>query len=215
MRHPAFGLVRVTHPSGSTTLFQSDATHPECVRISIYRAHVDRSLGRDWIHDDECLVEFELSPSQFVNMVSSHSGRMTPITLRREMGQSIPGIVPPESKVETHRREVEQSVREISQELKACVQELQQMVEDGRLSKKELRAKLHNLSCAVSNLAPNMGHSVTQAQEAIEVMANHAKVEIESYFDSMVRRIGHQTINKLRQQLGESQPQTLIEGDQQ
>ena len=198
VRHPAFGVAQVTHPSGRRSLFQSDAIHPECVAVTIYEASVKRQHGTDWVHTGRELIRFEMSASQFASFASSHSGKSTPITLSRVMGTSIPGIVHPESKIDTHKREVREHMTKAVSRIKGCITELQAIVEEGRLSKKDLRQKLLHAKRLLDNLPTDSAYAVTTAQEAIDKMSNNAKIDIEAFFANAVQRVGFNALQEGR-----------------
>jgi hypothetical protein len=81
-RHPAFGNICVSRPSGSATLFGSELKHQHYVSITINRAEKHRSLHRDWIFGKDTILEISMSESQWATFVaSSGMGGGTPCTL--------------------------------------------------------------------------------------------------------------------------------------
>ena len=84
-KHESYGMVgvsRVTHSHG-TSLFGSSIKHSNTIRLSIKTAEVNRHLNRDWYHGNDRLIEIELAPTQFAEMITCmNMGNGVPCTLR-------------------------------------------------------------------------------------------------------------------------------------
>lgn len=205
--HEAFGTVIMTMPQSGgmagMTLFGSDLGHHQCISIEIHRATLDRSLHRDWIHGREMIAKIEMSHAQFAQFItSSGNGSGTPCTLRyaAPRGTRLEEMAPIakiETKHETQRREISESVKEQIRKVSDALSLLEAMADGGKISVKELRARLHDARCHLSNLPSNLAFAVKSAEEALEKATSDAKIEVESYIQMTANRIGMQSIADL------------------
>lgn len=191
--HPAYGMVGMSHVTGGAShLFGSDIRHGQRIRIRIQRAELHRGLSNDWFHGRGLpIVEIELSHTQFAEFITNpNRGDGFPRTLTAVNGEMMPSIDQIETKQETFRREIRESASEAINLFKKHVAHLGEMIEAGTLTKKELRALHHDLTCHVGNLPSNMAFTVSQAEEALERATTHAKIELEATVNHHINRIG-------------------------
>lgn len=205
--HEAFGTIIMTMPSGGglsgMTLFGSDLGHQQCISIEIRRAELNRSLHRDWIHSGEMVAKIEMSHAQFAQFITSAgNGSGTPCTLRYAVpvGAHLEEMAPIEkieTKHETHRREISESANEQIRKVSDALSALEAMAGEGKVSVKELRARLHDARCHLSNLPSNLAFAVQSAEKALEKATSDAKIEVESYIQMTANRIGLKSIADL------------------
>lgn len=216
--HPAFATVAVTETSGgSSILFGSDVDHQYKIRMSIQPAYVNRDLNRDWIHSsNHSIVEVEMSHAQFSALCGAvGKGSGVPCTLRWKPVHSeverVPYIAPLETKLDTFGREVKESAERQIAALRAQIDRLGNSLESGKIGIKEAREIHRNLSVAAANLPSNLQHTVTQAQEMLEVAGNDARAQIEAFAESTARRLGVSSISELAKITA---PMEAVSGDQ-
>ena len=206
--HPAFGVVTLSSPTGGNDMmFGSDLRHNQRMCIRVDTATLHRHLGRDWIHSDRHLIEFELSFAQFAQFITSQGcGGGTPCTLRWIAGEGpLPGIAMPQSKHETHREEVKASTRKALERMQAQIDRLGELIESGKVGKKDLAAIHRSLKITAEGMPENLAFAVESAEEALEKATSDAKIDVEAYIDLAARRIGleaAQTLGLLPEQDG-------------
>lgn len=207
--HPAFGYVRVTHPTGRGTpgeMFSSDAAHNEVVRIEIGSAHMERHLSNDWIHDGETHLIMEMTHAQFVQFVSSHSGRITPTTLRfTSLDGHLPAIEGQERKVDQFRGEIQAAARKRLEGIRESLDALSAHIEGPALRKGDLRKIAHTLRGHAEALPSSLGFVVDQAHETLDSMVNDFKVNVEAHLDSIVSRVGAEALREAQKRLAGSE----------
>lgn len=204
-RHEAFGVLTMTTIQGGDgeKLFGSDLPHRQRIRISLHRAVLDRSLHRDWAHDEKMIACVEMSHAQFAQFITSNgSGAGTPCTIRYAPtdGASIEEmapIAPLETKHETLRREIKESAAQDIQKVSDALAALEEMASNGKVSLKTLKEKLHSARCHLTNLPSNLSYAVKSAEEALEKATSDARIEIESYVQMTANRLGLQSISEL------------------
>lgn len=206
-RHEAFGVLTMStiQSSASQKLFGSDLEHHQYVSIKLHRAVLDRSLHRDWVHDEDMIASVEMSHAQFAQFITSNgNGQGTPCTIRYAPAQGtlpeeMAPIALPETKHETLRRGVEESAIEGIQKVSDALAALEEMANNGKVSLKTLKEKLHSARCHLTNLPSNLSYAVKSAEEALEKATSDAKIEVESYVQMTANRLGLRTISELAQ----------------
>lgn len=193
--HPAFGVIKVTHPSGPQTLFGSDLVHHESICIEISTAHIDRSLSRDWIHADRRVVEFRMSLAQWAHFVASQGdGTGTPITFDCKPAdlrwETVPGIELVSNSAQNHRKDLENHVRNAVAAYKDAVDDIQRLIDAGKANKGELRDLHARLSVLTSRLAGTAGFVMESFHKSMEETVQAAKIEVESHADHVIHRLG-------------------------
>lgn len=204
-RHEAFGVLTMTTIQGGDgeKLFGSDLPHRQRIRISLHRAVLDRSLHRDWAHDEKMIACVEMSHAQFAQFITSNgSGAGTPCTIRYAPAdgasiEEMAPIAPLETKHETLRREIKESAAQDIQKVSDALAALEEMASNGKVSLKTLKEKLHSARCHLTNLPSNLSYAVKSAEEALEKATSDARIEIESYVQMTANRLGLQSISEL------------------
>lgn len=201
--HPAYGLITMTTCNGgNVTLFGSDIGHNQRISIEIEQAEHHRHLSNDWNHGTNTVCRFSMSYAQFASFITSNgNGNGTPVTLeiyRDENGNRLlaPAIEKIETKHDTHRQEIKNSCSKAIEQMKRQVAELKALIA-GEPTKKQLQELHHSLKCTVDNMPSNMEFTVRQAEEALDLATNDAKIEVESYITMTAQRIGLEHINDL------------------
>lgn len=105
--HPAYGQIGVSRVTGKCTLYGSDFTHHNTMRIHIARSQLTRSLSNDWPYAYEELIEIELSEAQWAAFVSTpNSGDGTQCTIRHINREHTPQIAPYVNRTEQFGQEM-------------------------------------------------------------------------------------------------------------
>lgn len=180
--HPAFGSVVVTRASGSPrTLFQSDLTHNETIRLSVHCATRTRSLNSDRVTPTKEIVEVEMSLHQWGALVSSMGiGEGTPVTIRRSPDDHIVPGIPYEPRIAENLNEVDDSVTMLIDEIKKAETGVQEAFEK-KLGVKIMRERLRTLHFAIQNAPANAKFAVNSLKRAAEGTVSQAKSDIEAH----------------------------------
>lgn len=121
--HPSYGTIIVRRVSHGTSrrLFQSDLDHQHTIRIEIAEANWLRTNLHDVILNGDSIVEIEMSPLQWADMLTGFAGNgVTPVTIRRVAGEPSFRPEPP----------IEVTTDEISDEVNDSLNEIIESVND-------------------------------------------------------------------------------------
>ena len=191
-KHPSFGVIHFSRSScvPPRTLFGSSTKHTHLISFSVSRATQRRDLSNTWIHGGEVLIEGEMSPSQFADMITSmnvDSG--TPVTLTRVAGKAVERCT-----AISDRHRIEQ---EFAAEMKKTVAGMDELVTKAL----QLQAKASVTKAdrqEIVNLAETIRAKVTnslpfiqsQFNEALDKTVSEAKAEVESFLNGAIKSVG-------------------------
>ena len=168
------------------TLFGSDIGHQHFVTVTLREAHIEQSLGRGWIHQDEHIAEFHMSEAQWAKFVSCGGrGSATPVTLDTYRdGEGLTRVAAiqrnPESRKDQFDRDFKEKLEKAMEQITSLSRSLEEMCE-GKVTKTELKALSRNLSVTVGNLPSNLDFAVESFKEVTEAFVEDAKAEVEAY----------------------------------
>ena len=209
-RHPAYGTVEVSHPTGGESVyFGSRVPHRSRVCVTINTGTLTRDLSNDWIYSEKELIELEFTDAQWAQFVSSHSGRATPCTFRHypkgalENGlEVVPGIAGDPDARPSFSDEMRETMRKEIQGLQESVKRMDAMLESGKLGKKELQDIRKGVAWGANRLASNVGFVAEQFSEHMESVVSDAKIEIEATMHNTIQAIGLDATQKMRELSG-------------
>jgi hypothetical protein len=190
--HPSYGLVQFNRKSGgSGRLFGSSVENPTQVSLKISRGKRSTDYGKSWYFSSEDLIEVDLSPSQFSELLTSmNTGPGVPCTIRRFNGKGY--TLPEETKSEVDRaRDYHKTRLESFQtEINAKVEEIDKMLATKKTISKSDRAVIKDCLYNINReLHSNMPFYFDCFAESTDKVVAEAKSEI----DGFVTHIVHQT----------------------
>ena len=209
-RHPAYGTVEVSHPTGGESVyFGSRVPHRSRVCVTINTGTLTRDLSNDWIYSEKELIELEFTDAQWAQFVSSHSGRATPCTFRHypkgalENGlEVVPGIAGDPDARPSFSDEMRETMQKEIQGLQDAVKRMDLMLESGKLGKKELQDIRKEVAWGAHRLADNVGFVAEQFSEHMKSVVSDAKIEIEATMHNTIQAIGLDAVQKMRELSG-------------
>jgi hypothetical protein len=199
-KHESYGLVgvsRVTHSHG-TSLFGSSIKHSNTIRLSIKKAEVDRHLNRDWYHGRKQLIEIELSPTQFAEMITCmNMADGVPCTLRYlEDHKRLEN--PPEVKQrEIFEQEFQNKVDKISSFYKDDFGQIKEiLLKKGTIKVGDREQVANMVTKLVNTLADAMPFLQKSFNESIDKTVSEAKGEVEAFVMHKVTSLGIEGLQK-------------------
>ena len=87
--HESYGTIQFSKAQGSArTLFGSSIKHNNIISCRISNGELQRYLNKDWIHPISTILEFEMSHTQFAEMLTNMNGTGVPITFLNDYYKS-------------------------------------------------------------------------------------------------------------------------------
>ena len=199
-KHESFGLVgvsRVSHSHG-TSLFGSSIKHSNTIRLSIKTAEVNRRLNRDWYHGNDKLIEIELSPTQFAEMITCmNMGNGVPCTLRYlEDHKRLEN--PPEVKQrEIFEQEFQENVDKIKDFYKNDFKQIKEtLLKKGTIKIGERKQTINIITKLINTLEDAMPFLQKGFNESMDKTVSEAKGEVEAFVMHKVTSLGIMSLKK-------------------
>lgn len=195
--HPCYGQIQISKFQGDSRFFASDVQHRGGITISISRASLDRNLNHDWIHDKETLVEVQMSPLQFAELITTGMNTSgVPCTIRRDAS----GNVEP-ADFTNGIDQFESEYSDTSEESAKLVQEVMEMVDkslSGKTVKKaDIKAIKSRLRFAHQHIKSNIPYVKTCFGEHIARSIVEAKTSVENFIESKIRHLGVKSLEDM------------------
>lgn len=185
--HESWIRVGANKVSGTPhSLFDSDIKHQHFVRVRVERCTRRRDLNRDWLHNTQLLMEFDMSQAQWGAFVSSFGdGGGVPATLSFLTGVGDVPSAPFASRFDQSHAEVREAGQKALSGVKASYAKVMEAFEVG--GKKALREALTNLGHTLNNAVPNMEFAASSLTEHVENVVAKARADIEAMALEAVR----------------------------
>lgn len=191
--HESYGLIqfaKYTHPP--KTLFGSNISHTNSVRMTLSHAKIERGLNSDWYIDTDRIIQIELSGSQFADLITNlNQGSGTPCTIIWESGKGFLQPPPAEDKIALHKKEFSEHQTEIKQSIKSAIDNITEIFKKKSITKSDKEYILSELERLNMEITKNseyqlqmfdleMAKTVQEAKNEIEFFAQKKLAEIET-----------------------------------
>lgn len=192
VRHPAFGMLGASRVSGRTTLFGSDFVHQNFISVTLYEAHIHRSLSHDHHFADKIIAQWSMSEAQWATFVSAMNvGHGVPVTLEhtREGDTMLwhPAIKL-EPKIDDFKEDAQRGVRKAMEAIDAAAELLEN--DANKMSAKvrdSMRDVLRTLKAEMTSHFPFILKSL---DEHMEKSVEKAKTDVHAYVLGEINRLG-------------------------
>ncbi len=187
------GLIQISRTyGGRNVLFGSNIPHDTCMRLTISQAYIHRSFNENHYYPKNKLIEIELSPSQYAEMITNlNHGVGVPCTITKFMEERVPNDLKLNDELEMVKLEYSESVDKIMDEIKNTIYEIP---DDKSMSPKKIRdlkIDLVNMLYRLTQEAPFMKERFDETLDKIFV---EAKASIDDTINLTLSNIGLDTI---------------------
>ena len=200
-KHPSYGMAGFYRVQGTRDkLFGSSIEHATTIRLDIKEGVVKHDLGRDWYHGGSTLIEIELSPAQFVEMLTTmNCGDGVPCTIRYRPGDGYIEDPPDEgTEPERVRDYFRKCMEETADRLKEMMKNIEELSDAPRLKKADQKALLHEAEMLVQEVEKNMPFYYDQYSRAVDKRDAQSKADIEAAVALTLQRLGLSKLSELR-----------------
>jgi hypothetical protein len=207
--HESYGLIGVHRTQGRVkNLFGSSIEHNSTILITIKRAEKDRHGNRDWYFGRDLLLELEMSPIQFAEMITSlNVGDGVPCTLRYINGYNRIPDPPDVNQRQLFEDDFKNDIEQVTDKFVEDYKNIRNILtKKGHLTvteKEYVLAKISRLNKTISDSIPFIQK---QFNEAMDKTVLEAKGEVEAFITNKIISTGIKTIK--------DEFKMLTEGDQ-
>lgn len=197
-KHESYAMCAIsrTNSSHGIPLFGSNLKHANTIRLTISRAEVDRHLNQNWYHPKEELIEIEMSPIQFSELITNMNTSGVPVTLNHVNRKRMEN--PPfESIVEKHDKEFKGKMDKIGEDIKENISKAISILNSKGTPK---RAEKDFISDVLNDLArvfkDNIPFAKEQFTKVIDKTVSEAKSAIEAHHTHKIVSLGMEAYAK-------------------
>lgn len=199
LHNDRFGHIRVTRSTGGSGVhFGSAAINETQIRIEISGAKVERSLSGDNIFPTERLLTFELTPAQWVHMLTAIGDAWgTPCTFDFRVDKGYLGRNPLPTSIapaKTYEDEVAGKARRAMQGVREAEKILIELGNSKAPKKSDILAARQKVSDALMQVERNIPFVLSRFSEAVDTIANDKMVEVEARIALRLEQIALQAI---------------------
>lgn len=204
--HESYGMIGVSRFSCSPgiSLFGSSIKHSNAISITIRAAEVCRHLNRDWYHGLDEIIEVELSPTQFAEMITSlNVGDGVPCTIRHINLNRKEN--PPEVKQrQIFEDEFKNDIKELEKICSEDVKEIDKILnKKGTITVKERKEAWNKVLKVFNKIGDHIPFLQKQFNEAMDKTVLEAKGEVDAFVTNKVTSLGIKGLEQEMLKLGE------------
>lgn len=184
--HESFGTIQFSRCQGTTrTLFGSSIKHHNTITCKISNCELERKLNTDWFHPTSTILEFEMSHTQFADMLTNMNSNPVPITFKlKPVGELKKCEEPPyESIIQKHANEFENHLETINEKSKNLIKLLTETLENSKIKK----ADKEKLTSLAKNLITEIQANSQYQLKAFNEQMNKTVIESKNELDAMIQ----------------------------
>lgn len=187
-RHPSFGMVGFgRRQSSGSVLVGSSLKQTETIVLTVHTASLRRELSHDWWYAREPIVEVEMSPVQFAELLTSMNvGDGVPCTIRHITGR---GDMPEPPAPDGHRTIAHQEFKETCRDAVAHLDKLTELAK-GVKQVGQQKALLDAIAMAKQEIESNLPFVEKSFVETTEKTVAEAKATVDAFVTGMIHRTG-------------------------
>lgn len=191
--HPSYGQLRLSRVTSSkrVPLYGTANQCRETIQLTICHSTHNRDLNRDWHLAGDAIIEVEMSPAQYAEMISSlNMGSGTPVTIRWLKGQGRIPDPPYQDHKDLFDTEFKSKVDEAMQTVSSLIDEAKSLQGQKAVTKKILTTLLNKLEGIRTELLSNIPFVARSFSEHMSDVVSSGKIELESFIEGKVHRLG-------------------------
>ena len=187
------GLIQINRTyGGRNILFGSNIPHDTCMKLTISQAYIDRNFNENHYYPKNKLIEIELSPSQYAEMITNlNHGVGVPCTITRFMEERVPNDLKLNDELNLVKTEYAKAVDKIMDEIRNTIYEIP---DDKSMSPKKIRDLKHDLANMLYRLTQEAPFMKERFDETLDKIFVEAKASIDDTINLTLSNIGLNTI---------------------
>lgn len=203
--HPSFAMVgfsRIQCSPPGLKLFASEIESMSFVRLTVVEADETWHLSQTWHHGGKRIIEVDLSPAQFAELLTSMNvGSGVPGTLRyRERDGHIPSAIDEDTLPEQIKTDIKADSKAVIDAARQFGKEVESIVGASKLTKAEKNRLTEIANRLQMTLESNMPFVIDQYVEAVDKVTMSAKAEVDAFMTGAATRLGFKTLQDLAKQ---------------
>lgn len=202
--HKSYGMIGCSrvHSQPAKSLFGSSIKHANSIVLRIGTAEKHRHLNRDWYHKRENLIEVEMSPTQFAEMITSlNTGDGIPCTIRYLPDHNRIADPPEVKQREIFEDEFKEEIDAIMTNTKEGIKTIEEILnKKGAINKKEKERIIGAIYEITRIMNDHIPFTQKQFNKAMDKTVMEAKGEVEAFVMNKITSLG---LEAMKEQLVE------------
>ncbi len=204
--HPSFVMVgfnRITCSPPGVKMFGSEIESQSIIRLTVCEAEEQWHLSQTWHHGGKRIIEVDLSPAQFAELLTSMNvGNGVCGTMRfRERDGHVPSALDEDTLPEQIKADIKRDSKEVIEAARHFGKEVEAIVGSSKLTKAE-KARLTEIASKLQmTLESNMPFVVDQYVEAMDKVTASAKAEVDAFMTGAATRLGFKSLGEIAKQV--------------
>ena len=194
--HESYGTIQFFKGQCSTrTLFGSSIKHNDIILCRISNAELQRYLNKDWIHPISTVLEFEMSQTQFAEMLTNMNSSGAPITFKlKPIGELKRCEDPPfESVFMKHSNEFNEHLKTTNEKTENLIKELTKVLSESKIKK----ADKETLISLAENILTEINSNSNYQLKAFHEQMNKTMTECKNEIDAIIKNTNIKNAPKL------------------
>lgn len=189
--HPSYGMLSISrrYGGGATPCFGSPILHQHKISLKISKASLQRSLHEDSFYPKTQLIEVEMTPQQFADMLTSPNTSGTPVTIKY-VGHEPMEECPFVSKLDQFESELKSKVKTTFAETKRKMANISEIINSGKPLGKKDREHVEKLLASINmEVESNFPFLQSQMIEEMGKVVGEAKAAIGAFLQERVKSL--------------------------
>lgn len=181
--HESYGTIQFFKGQCSArTLFGSSIKHNDIILCRISNAELQRYLNKDWIHPISTVLEFEMSQTQFAEMLTNMNSSGAPITFKlKPVGGLKKCENPPfESVFMKHSNEFNEHLRTTNKKTENLIKELTKTLNESKIKKLDKETLISLAENILTEINANSSYQLSAFHEQVDKTMTECKTEIDA-----------------------------------
>lgn len=194
--HESYGTIQFFKGQCSTiTLFGSSIKHNDIILCRISNAELQRYLNKDWIHPISTVLEFEMSQTQFAEMLTNMNSSGAPITFKlKPVGELKKCENPPfESVFMKHSNEFNEHLKTTNKKTENLIKELTKTLNESKIKKSDKETLISLAENILTEINANSNYQLSAFHEQV----NNTMTECKNEIDAIIKNTNIKNAPKL------------------
>ena len=190
--HPCFGLVSIHRVTGDRQgLFGTELEMSNTIRLTIQEAQVTQDLAHHWYFGKNELIEIEMSPVQYAELISNPNTQGTPCTIRYRNDLGSIAYKSIDTLTQHIESRLDKKLGEYAQNAEDDLQKILDVLNKPKALNKSDRGEIYTLvNTMKSRLVSSVPFHVQSAFGSINKAKAEAKAEVDSFITHAITKAG-------------------------
>jgi hypothetical protein len=190
-KHESYGMIKLGRTTGGqNNLFGSSIQHSNVIRLNISPAELHRGLGRDYYHPRGEIIEIEMSPTQFTELITNMNTIGVPCTIKHINRKRMENP-PSANKKQQFEDEFSEDMKKLALRMSELTEKAEKILSNKKSpNKSEREDVLSDIRHLQTELISNIPFMYRCFNEQMDKTVTEAKGEVEAFVTNKITSLG-------------------------